>query len=90
MTVGNVIAVQQPDGMWHRTAVGEMGIRRMVSNGAQLFALAGDGLWQSDDCGASWTRDDMGLPLAQMLDIALAGKTFYALLGGGCLWSRLV
>jgi photosystem II stability/assembly factor-like uncharacterized protein len=90
VTVGNVISVQQQDGMWHRTAVGETGMRRVAGNGAQLFALAGDGLWRSDDSGASWARDDMGLPLAQTLDIALAGDTFYALLGGGWLWSRQV
>ena len=90
VTVGNVISVQQPNGMWHRTAVGEMGIRRVVGKGAQLFVLAGDGLWRSEGYGASWSPDDMGLPLAQIADIALAGDTFYALLGGGCLWSRLV
>jgi photosystem II stability/assembly factor-like uncharacterized protein len=90
VTVGNVIAVQQPDGMWHRTAVGEMGIRRAVGSGTLLFALAGDGLWRSDDSGASWSRDDMSLPLAQITDIALAGETFYALLAGGWLWSRLI
>jgi photosystem II stability/assembly factor-like uncharacterized protein len=90
VTVGNVIAVQQPDGMWHRTAVGEMGIRRVVGSGALLVALVGDGLWRSDDHGAAWSRDDMGLPLAQIADIALAGKTFYALLGGGWLWSRQI
>jgi photosystem II stability/assembly factor-like uncharacterized protein len=90
VTVGNVIAVQQPDGLWHRTAVGEMGIRRIVGSGTLLFAQAGDGLWRSDDCGASWSRDDMGLPLAQIADIALAGETFYALLASGWLWSRLI
>jgi photosystem II stability/assembly factor-like uncharacterized protein len=88
VTVGNVIAVQQPDGMWHRTAVGELGIRRVVGSGALLFAFAGDGLWRSGDLGASWSRDDMGLPLGQIADIALAGDTFYALLAGGWLWSR--
>jgi photosystem II stability/assembly factor-like uncharacterized protein len=90
VTVGNVIAVQHPDGMWHRAAVGEMGIRRVVGNGTLLFALAGDGLWRSDDCGASWSRDDMDLPLARIADIALGGETFYALIAGGWLWARLV
>ena len=90
VTVGNVIAVQQPDGMWHRTAVGEMGIRRVLGNGTLLFALAGDGLWRSDDRGASWSREELGLAPAQIMDIALAGDTFYALLGSGWVWSRLV
>ena len=90
MTVGSVIAVQQSNGTWHKTVIGEMGIRRVAGNGTLLFALTGDGLWRSDDHGASWSRDDMGLPLAQIADIALAGDTLYALLAGGWLWSRLV
>jgi photosystem II stability/assembly factor-like uncharacterized protein len=90
VTVGNVIAVQETDGMWHRTAVGEMGIRRVVGTGTLVFALAGDGLWRLDERGGSWFRDDIGLPLAQIADIALAGKTLYALLAGGWLWSRSV
>jgi photosystem II stability/assembly factor-like uncharacterized protein len=90
VTVGSVTAVLQSDGTWHRTAVGEMGVRRVVGNGALLFALAGDGLWRSDDHGASWSGDDMGLPLTQVADIALAGDTIFALLGDGWLGSRLV
>ena len=90
VTVGSVISVQQSDGMWQRTAVGEIGVRRLVSNDTLLFALAGDGLWRSDDHGASWSRDDMGLPLAQIADIALAGDTFFALLADDWVWSRLV
>jgi hypothetical protein len=45
---------------------------------------------RSEDHGASWSRDDMGLPLAQIADIGPAGESFYALLAGGWFWSRLV
>jgi photosystem II stability/assembly factor-like uncharacterized protein len=90
VTVGSVVAVQQPDRAWHRTAVGETGIRRVVGNGTVLFALAGDGLWHSEDHGVSWFRDDMDLPPAQVADIALDGESLYALLAGGRLWSRQI
>ena len=88
MTIGATITVQQPDGAWRQSTVGQTGIRRVVSAGPTLLALTADGIWRSDNLGASWTRDDADLPVDQIVDIAIAGGILYVLLAGGHLLSR--
>jgi photosystem II stability/assembly factor-like uncharacterized protein len=87
VTVGSVISVQQPDGTWRQSSVGESAFRRVVSDGTTLFALAVDELWQSDDRGASWHSDDSELSTDQLLDIVIDAGILYVLLTGGRVWS---
>lgn len=88
LTIGNVITVRHPDGKWRQATIGQTGIRRLVADGAMLFALATDGLWCSDDLGLSWGRDDRGLAVDRVMDMALDAGMLYVLLAGGRLWSR--
>lgn len=88
VTIGATITVQQPDGTWRQSTVGQTGVRRVVSAGATLHALTGDGIWRSDNLGATWEHDDADLPADQIVDIALAAGIRYVLLVGGHLWSR--
>jgi photosystem II stability/assembly factor-like uncharacterized protein len=88
--VGSAIAVRQPDDSWRWATVGEAGFRRVVGNGATLFALATDALWRSDDLGATWTVEHSALPVAAMIDIALEGLQLRALLRGGQLAYRAI
>ena len=88
LTIGNVVTVRLPDGTWRQTPVGETGFRRVVTDGQRLVALAVDGVWRSEILGATWERDDAGLPVDQVMDIALEAGVLYVLLAGGRLWSR--
>lgn len=88
ITIANVITVKQPDGSWRQTPVGQTGIRRVVSDGKTLFALAGDALWRSDDFGASWERDDAGLPIERVADIALDDGRLYVFVAPDKVWER--
>jgi photosystem II stability/assembly factor-like uncharacterized protein len=88
VTVGSIISVQQPDGSWRQSSVGESAFRRVVSDGAVLYALAVDAIWRSDDMGNSWYRGDDGLSTDQLLDMAIDAGILDVLLTGGRVWSR--
>jgi photosystem II stability/assembly factor-like uncharacterized protein len=88
VTIGNTVTVQQPDGTWAQSTVGETSVRRVVGDGKTLVALTVDGIWRSDDFGASWTLDDGGLPADEVMDVELEAGRLYVLLAGGRLWSR--
>lgn len=88
LTVGNAITVRQVDGTWRQTALADRGVRQVTSNSRVILALGTAALWRSDDGGITWGQDDLGLPIDQVLDIALDGETLYALMSGGRLWSR--
>jgi photosystem II stability/assembly factor-like uncharacterized protein len=88
LAVGNTITVRQLDGEWRQSTVGETGLRRVVSIGAVLVALARDGLWQSGDCGLTWSRVAAAFPPDEIMDVALDGSNLFVLLTGGRLWSR--
>jgi photosystem II stability/assembly factor-like uncharacterized protein len=88
VTIGSIVTAQQPDGTWAQSTVGETGVRRVVGDGKTLVALTVDGIWRSDDLGASWMRDDGGLPADDIMDVELDAGRLYVLLAGGRLWSR--
>lgn len=88
MSIGNMLAVQQPGGRWQESNVGETGIRRVVGEGKVLLAFATNGIWRSENSGATWDRDDEGLDMDQVMDIAVESGTVYVLLSGGEVWSR--
>jgi photosystem II stability/assembly factor-like uncharacterized protein len=84
LSLGDTLFVQQPDGDWRQTRVGNGGgVRRIVGDGQGLVVLSESGLWQTRDLGASWQRLDAAIPFTQTLDIAWDGARLYALLTGG-------
>jgi photosystem II stability/assembly factor-like uncharacterized protein len=89
-TIGNALYLQQPDDNWLQTAIGPAGsaVRRIVGNSEVLLALTSGGIYHSLDQGQTWVGRDDGLPVEQVMDIALAENIVYVLLAGGQVWSR--
>jgi hypothetical protein len=88
VAIGNTITVRSIDGPWHQTAIGETGIRRVVGYEESLIALGIERLWRSEDVGLTWVRDDLQLPIDQVVDIAADSSGISVLLSGQRLWSR--
>jgi photosystem II stability/assembly factor-like uncharacterized protein len=95
ITVGNVILVQRPPAQhWHKVGILDHGsmIRRVVSihkdQLATLFVLTTNGIYSSEDEGASWQRYNEELPGEHILDIACDETNVFALLSGGRVWQR--
>ena len=53
-----------------------------------LFVLTTTGIQRSDDWGASWRLDNEGLPVEQIIDIAVGDTDLYVFLTGGQVWRR--
>jgi photosystem II stability/assembly factor-like uncharacterized protein len=95
VSVANVLLQQHGSpGQWQKMAIGNDGsmIRRIISVQQErvtvLLVLNTTGIQRSEDAGATWRRDDAGLPLEQVRDIAATDTTLYALLDGGQVWQR--
>jgi photosystem II stability/assembly factor-like uncharacterized protein len=88
LALGGTIFFQRDGGSWRQSTPGSGGIRRVACQGDTLLILAEGGVYRSDDGGASWQRDDAGLPIPQVMDIALKDGNVYALLAGGQVWAR--
>ncbi|MBC8160574.1 MAG: hypothetical protein H7Z42_05070 [Roseiflexaceae bacterium] len=88
ITLGGVMFRHQ--NRWDRLAVGTEpgGVRRIIGGAALLLALTTTGVYRSEDDGVSWQHDDDGLPVAQVMDIAIDGATLYVLMAGGLVWTR--
>jgi photosystem II stability/assembly factor-like uncharacterized protein len=90
LTLGSVMFRRNEQGTWDRILVGADGgaVRRVVGAEGTLLALTTTGIQRSNDGGTTWERDDEGLPIAQVMDLAISGSTLYVLLAGGQVWSR--
>lgn len=58
-------------------------IRCVTGKPHLLLVLTTTGLFYAVDGGTNWTRVDLGLPLEEVWDVALADDTLYILLAGG-------
>jgi photosystem II stability/assembly factor-like uncharacterized protein len=58
-----------------------MGARGLLAIGNTIFAAAENGVFQSSDNGASWTRDSIGLPPTWFIALVTDGTNLFA--GGG-------
>lgn len=88
LTLGSYAFAERAAGNWERVALGG-GVRRVVGRGRALLALTTVGLLRSMDGGTTWARDDAGLPIEQVMDIALDEGGLYALLAGGQVVRRI-
>jgi photosystem II stability/assembly factor-like uncharacterized protein len=53
-------------------------IREMVSDGTNIFAATGNGIFRSTDNGTSWTECNNGLPYFDVWAIHLSGSVLFA------------
>jgi photosystem II stability/assembly factor-like uncharacterized protein len=87
-TLGDTVYAQRPNGDWGQSPIGADGVvRRVVGASGTLLALTSAGVYRSLDHGSTWDRWHEGLPIDQIMDLALADGKVYALLAGGLVCS---
>lgn len=93
-SIGNVLFLEQASGQWQNMTIGqESGAIRRVSsvrlaNTETLFLLTTTGIYWSRNMGQSWQREHDGLPVEQIIDMAVTDSTLFVLLTGGRVWQR--
>ncbi len=89
LALGTVLLVERTDGTWVQTGIRQdCHVRRVSGDDRVLLSLTTAGIFRSADGGQTWTGEDTGLPIDQIMDIAVAGGAVYVLLAGGMVWSR--
>jgi photosystem II stability/assembly factor-like uncharacterized protein len=94
VSIGNILFLERPAGRWQQVTVGYDGgaIRRVLglqrAGATSLLVLTTTGIQLSDDLGATWQREHVGLPVEHIVDLALSGTTLFVLLTGGRVWQR--
>lgn len=92
LSIGNILFLEEAAGQWRKVMVGSDGgaIRRVL--GARLagknvlFVLTTTGIQWSEDLGETWQQENAGLPVEQIVDMAVTCATLSVLLTGGRVW----
>ena len=83
VALGTTLFVPEAGGRWSRRPLPAAPVRRLAGDGDRIAALTPSGLFWSTDSGEHWRREDVGLPTAEVEDLALAGGTLWVLLSEG-------
>lgn len=92
LSIGNILFLEQEAGQWQQVTVGSDGgaIRRVLSvrlaGKSVLFVLTTTGVQWSENMGETWQQENVGLPVEQIVDMAVTCATLSVLLTGGRVW----
>lgn len=83
-TLGGYAFLKGASPDWDQRRVGDgSGVRRITGSPSSLFALTTNGIYRSDDAAITWTVFETGIPVEQIIDLALADHTLTLLVAGG-------